>query len=124
MGHRSDKNTHLKRKMSQQYLKWKIVDPFKQGGYPFGMLMPGRYVSDTSQHCVTVTRPTWVWKWVISNCHDVYGWVWYNYLKVGRGTATKVDDAILVDLPAATDGVSFDISVNLEYIMSLMKQAL
>ena len=54
--------------------------------YPFGMLMPGRYVSDTSQHCVTVTRPTWVWKWVISNCHDVYGLVWYNYLKVGRGT--------------------------------------
>ena len=79
--------------------------------YPFGMLMPGRYVSDTSQHCVTVSRPTWVWKWVISNCHDVYGWVWYNYLKVGRGKSTKVDDAILVDLPSASDGVSFDLTV-------------
>jgi len=28
--------------------------------YPFGMLMPGRYVSDTSVHCMTISTTQWV----------------------------------------------------------------
>jgi len=28
--------------------------------YPFGMLMPGRYISDTSVHCMTISTTQWV----------------------------------------------------------------
>src|SRR5690606_10005492 len=28
--------------------------------YPFGMLMPGRHVRDTSSHCITISQPKWV----------------------------------------------------------------
>ena len=27
--------------------------------FPFGMLMPGRYISDTSDHCMTISRSNW-----------------------------------------------------------------
>jgi hypothetical protein len=36
--------------------------------YPFGMLMPDRYTSDTSSECVTVSQTKWVTTWV-THCY-------------------------------------------------------
>jgi|GEM_PF-2231536 len=52
--------------------------------YPFGMLMPGRYVSDTSVHCMTISTTTWVTiPWHIPFCEwcpvSPYGGALYYY---------------------------------------------
>jgi len=89
--------------------------------YPFGMLMPGRYVSDTSQHCVTVTRPTWVWKEVTVAYWDVYAWEWPSLELVGEATAKVDGDAVEINAPNASDavGYTFPVTPNVQQTLTL-----
>jgi len=50
--------------------------------YPFGMLMPDRYTSDTSSECVTVSQTKWVTTWV-THCYLAADWVWPAYSYYG-----------------------------------------
>ena len=83
--------------------------------------MPGRYVSDTSQHCVTVTRPTWVWKEVTVACWDVYVWEWPSLELVGEATARVDGDAVEINAPNASDavGYTFPVTPNVQQTLTL-----
>jgi len=50
--------------------------------YPFGMLMPDRYTSDTSSECVTVSQTKWVTTWV-THCYLAADRVWPAYSYYG-----------------------------------------
>ncbi|HTN46376.1 MAG TPA: RHS repeat-associated core domain-containing protein [Flavipsychrobacter sp.] len=52
-----------------------------QDYYPFGMLMPGRYLSDTGKHCVTINTTVFVSRLLkdISAVKDYTGAVVYRY---------------------------------------------
>lgn len=93
--------------------------------YPFGMLMPDRFVSDTSNKCMTVTQTKWITKWVDS-CYDVYSWVW-PYFQLLNEATYKLDTSLnYVDVvskrigggvtfgfstvPGSSQHVSFDIA--------------
>ena len=49
--------------------------------YPFGSLKPGRYTSDTSSNCVTLTQNKWVTKYRTDS-------VWVNHTLVVRQAPT------------------------------------
>jgi len=55
--------------------------------YPFGMLMPGRYVSDTTSKCVTITQTKWTQNWNIK-IYAYADWVWPGLTLAGGATAT------------------------------------
>ena len=45
--------------------------------YPFGMLMPGRYVQDTSMKCMTISSNKWMMQ-PVSSCKDsTDSWPWF-----------------------------------------------
>lgn len=84
--------------------------------YPFGMLMPDRFVSDTMPQCITVTQSKWTTKKVLE-CYDIYKWVWPGYFTIGGGKATKIQETnpsnngILVEASGLNSGVQFEFAV-------------
>jgi RHS repeat-associated protein len=67
--------------------------------YPFGMLQPGRYVSDTTSQCLTVSRNRWVTTW-ISYC--VPAWSPSYYTELGTATATLLSNNTLLSIQASS----------------------
>jgi hypothetical protein len=79
--------------------------------YPFGMLMPDRYVSDTSSRCITITQTKWVTTWVDS-CYDVFNWVWpeVNIASTDLTFSTKKAGNIQFNGPNFSSHVYFGIN--------------
>jgi RHS repeat-associated protein len=76
--------------------------------YPFGMLMPGRYASDTSSKCMTVSQTKWVTNWVDS-CYLVWT---RPFIKLGTATTRVLTgDLLEVTTYDAVGGISFDLDV-------------
>jgi RHS repeat-associated protein len=76
--------------------------------YPFGMLMPDRYTSDTSSECVTVSQTKWVTTWV-THCYLAADWVWpaYSYY----GTVSVSTSSGLQIAASESSGVYFEMDV-------------
>jgi RHS repeat-associated protein len=76
--------------------------------YPFGMLMPDRYTSDTSSECVTVSQTKWVTTWV-THCYLAADWVWpaYSYY----GTVSVSTSSGLQIAANESSGVYFEMDV-------------
>jgi RHS repeat-associated protein len=76
--------------------------------YPFGMLMPDRYTSDTSSECVTVSQTKWVTTWV-THCYLAADWVWpaYSYY----GTVSVSTSSGLQIAAGESSGIYFEIDV-------------
>ena len=68
--------------------------------YPFGMLMPGRYLSDTTARCQTITQTRFFTTYVDS-CWTVPGWPLWNpwVIRIGSATVTPAGTAIQAVLP-------------------------
>jgi RHS repeat-associated protein len=76
--------------------------------YPFGMLMPDRYTSDTSSECVTVSQTKWVTTWV-THCYVAAEWVWPGYTSWG---SVSVSTSSGLQISAGENsGVQFDVEV-------------
>jgi hypothetical protein len=76
--------------------------------YPFGMLMPDRYTSDTSSECVTVSQTKWVTTWV-THCYTPTDWVWPGYTSWG---SVSVSTSGGLQISAGENsGVQFDVEV-------------
>jgi len=71
--------------------------------YPFGSLKPGRYVSDTTENCVTMTQSRWVVKYRDSTVWNT-GWVSAPATKPNLGIAQQIT---LSSLPG--NGISIEI---------------
>jgi RHS repeat-associated protein len=76
--------------------------------YPFGMLMPDRYTSDTSSECVTVSQTKWVTTWV-THCYLAADWIWpaYSYY----GTVSVSTGSGLQIAASESSGVYFEMDV-------------
>jgi RHS repeat-associated protein len=76
--------------------------------YPFGMLMPDRYTSDTSSECVTVSQTKWVTTWV-THCYLAADWIWpaYSYY----GTVSVSTSSGLQIAVGESSGIYFEIDV-------------
>jgi RHS repeat-associated protein len=90
--------------------------------YPFGMLMPGRYTSDTTLHCTTLSEEkliptpvsTWV-SWVLGGGSPLS--------PIGGGTLTSPGSGVLISTSAAGDGALYDLSsltLGMPYELDLM----
>jgi len=76
--------------------------------YPFGMLMPDRYTSDTSSECVTVSQTKWVTTWV-THCYLAADWVWPAYSYYG---SVSVSTSSGLQIAASeSSGVYFEMDV-------------
>jgi RHS repeat-associated protein len=76
--------------------------------YPFGMLMPDRYTSDTSSECVTVSQSKWVTTWV-THCYLAADWVWPAYSYYG---SVSVSTSSGLQIAAGeSSGIYFEIDV-------------
>jgi RHS repeat-associated protein len=76
--------------------------------YPFGMLMPDRYTSDTSSECVTVSQTKWVTTWV-THCYLAADWVWPAYSYYG---SVSVSTSSGLQIAAGeSSGIYFEIDV-------------
>jgi RHS repeat-associated protein len=76
--------------------------------YPFGMLMPDRYTSDTSSECVTVSQTKWVTTWV-THCYLAADWVWPAYSYYG---SVSVSTSSGLQIAAGeSSGIFFEIDV-------------
>jgi hypothetical protein len=76
--------------------------------YPFGMLMPDRYTSDTSSECVTVSQTKWVTTWV-THCYLAADWVWPAYSYYG---SVSVSTSSGLQIAAGeSSGVYFEMDV-------------
>ena len=71
--------------------------------YPFGSLKPGRYVSDTTENCVTMTQSRWVVKYRDSTVWNT-GWVSAPATKPNLGIAQQIT---LSSIPG--NGISIEI---------------
>jgi hypothetical protein len=76
--------------------------------YPFGMLMPDRYTSDTSSECVTVSQTKWVTTWV-THCYLAADWVWPAYSYYG---SVSVSTSSGLQIAASeSSGIYFEMDV-------------
>ncbi len=76
--------------------------------YPFGSLKPGRYVSDTTENCVTMTQSRWVVKYrdsTVWNPIGSGGWVSAPATTPNLGIAQQIT---LSSIPG--DGISIEIA--------------
>jgi hypothetical protein len=74
--------------------------------YPFGMLMPGRYASDTTGKCMTISQTQWVTNWADS-CYNVYERV---YATLGGATISVSGGLVSVSAANASAGISFELN--------------
>jgi hypothetical protein len=75
--------------------------------YPFGMLMPGRFVSDESEKCLTLTQTQWVTNWE-EYCYDVYKWV-FPKIRLINSASIKVAAGLLdFDLSHTAAQIDFE----------------
>jgi hypothetical protein len=75
--------------------------------YPFGMLMPGRYVSDTTGKCMTISQTKWVTT-IVDSCMDI---TIYPPSTEGSGgyEITPWGD-IVITVPGPGDAVGFNVN--------------
>ena len=99
--------------------------------YPFGMLMPGRYMSDTSNQCVWVTQTMFVPKWVeveyIQYFNNSLSWMNKGTASlgiVGGGTENAVLEVATSTMGAGMENTSYagtpgemhEISADISYL--------
>jgi RHS repeat-associated protein len=78
--------------------------------YPFGMLMPDRYVSDTSSKCMTLTQSRWVTTWVDS-CYNLSDLIWKQDTTGGAIAVGTTGNGMEIDAPRVNSSVSFALDV-------------
>ena len=66
--------------------------------YPFGMLMPGRYVSDTSERCMTISRTGWS-TILVDSCKPLAVLATTSYAS-GGATAVYANNHLVLSVPA------------------------
>lgn len=83
--------------------------------YPFGMLMPGRYMSDTSSQCVWITQTTFAPMWVDEEYIQVFnapkGWVGKGaagLMIAGQGTENPVLEVTTSTTNEGMENTSYD----------------
>ncbi len=83
--------------------------------YPFGMLMPGRYMSDTSAQCVWITQTTFAPMWVDEEYIQVFnapnGWVGKGaagLMIAGQGTENPVLEVTTSTTNEGMENTSYD----------------
>ncbi|KAA5532228.1 hypothetical protein F0919_15630 [Taibaiella lutea] len=88
--------------------------------YPFGMLMPGRFTSDTTSKCTTITQTKWITK-LVDSCYDVYNWVWPFFTKFDKATAGVLAGTVVIGCDRVNEWVSFRFpsTPNTEQILEL-----
>src|SRR5690606_35765471 len=79
--------------------------------YPFGMLMPDRYVSDTTSYCQTISQTKWMKKlteicWTVSAPAG-----WPTIVTEGGGSTKVTISAVEIDIPAPTSTAEFSVMV-------------
>jgi RHS repeat-associated protein len=75
--------------------------------YPFGMLMPGRYASDTTGKCMTISQTRWTTQWVDS-CVELRVSEWATY---GGPVIITNSNNLEVTSATASDGITLNATV-------------
>jgi hypothetical protein len=78
--------------------------------YPFGMLMPDRYVSDTSSKCMTLTQSRWVTTWVDS-CYSIIDLIGGQNNTGGAIARDTLGNYLLIEATRVGSSVSFAMMV-------------
>lgn len=71
--------------------------------YPFGMLMPNRYISDTSRQCMTITQTKLVGHW------EYISDEWTGYVPVGNPSVALTAGILRVTADNPDEGVSLQL---------------
>ncbi|HRP90822.1 MAG TPA: DUF1990 family protein [Edaphocola sp.] len=71
--------------------------------FPFGMLMPGRFISDTNSHCLLVSRSTWTTT-MVDTCYPV-AVLTGTASVLGVASFSSSEGIFAAAAPNATDGV-------------------
>ncbi|MBL7705486.1 MAG: hypothetical protein JNM21_08035 [Taibaiella sp.] len=77
--------------------------------YPFGMLMPGRYVSDTIERCMTISRTGWS-SILVDSCWPL-AVMYVQSHTTGGGSISHTGGNLVLSAPLAGDAVSIAMQV-------------